>query len=150
MPSLFLLIERTASSRLQIEHVARIAKITPTSGSSGFYFRIDNASPILEDCHIGDSICVNGACLTVTEFGQDYFDVNLANETLSRTNLGVSLSLASRLEPALISGTLGEGDLVNCERAMAGHTRFGGHMVQVSDSQFIVKLNMKRSCSDGL
>ena len=72
----------------QIEHVARIAKITPTSGSTGFYFRIDNASPILDDCHVGDSICVNGACLTVTEFGADYFDVNLANETLKRTNLG--------------------------------------------------------------
>jgi len=72
----------------QIEHVARIAKITPTSGSTGFYFRIDNAAPILDDCHVGDSICVNGACLTVTEFGADYFDVNLANETLKRTNLG--------------------------------------------------------------
>ena len=74
----------------QIEHVARIAKITPTSGSTGFYFRIDNAAPILDDCHMGDSICVNGACLTVTEFGADYFDVNLANETLNRTNLGTT------------------------------------------------------------
>ena len=40
---------------------------------------------------MGDSICVNGACLTVTEFGQDWFNVNLANETLSRTNLGKSM-----------------------------------------------------------
>ena len=75
----------------QIEHVARIAKITPTSDTSGFFFRIDDAAPILSDCHVGDSICVNGACLTVTEFGEDWFDVNLANETLRRTNLGGSV-----------------------------------------------------------
>ena len=77
----------------QIEHVARISKITPTSTSSGFYFRIDDAAPILEDCHVGDSICVNGACLTVTEFESNWFEVNLANETLTRTNLGMSPSV---------------------------------------------------------
>ena len=77
----------------QIEHVARISKITPTTTSSGFYFRIDDAAPILEDCHIGDSICVNGACLTVTEFESNWFEVNLANETLSRTNLGKTPSI---------------------------------------------------------
>lgn len=49
-----------------------------------------SASPILEDCHVGDSIAVNGACLTVTEFDADSFKVGLAPETLERTNLGES------------------------------------------------------------
>lgn len=53
---------------------------------------ISNSAPILDDCHIGDSIAVNGACLTVTEFDkvQDggWFKVWLANETLERTDLG--------------------------------------------------------------
>jgi riboflavin synthase len=48
----------------------------------------DQSGPILDDCHIGDSICVNGTCLTVTRFDETSFDVGLAPETLSRTNLG--------------------------------------------------------------
>jgi len=72
----------------------------------------------LGDCHIGDSIAVNGACLTVTEFdkieGSGRFSVWLANETLARTELG----------------DRDVGDVVNLERAMEAHTRFGGHFVQ--------------------
>ena len=53
---------------------------------------ISNSAPILDDCHIGDSIAVNGACLTVTEFDKvqqgGWFKVWLANETLERTDLG--------------------------------------------------------------
>jgi riboflavin synthase len=56
---------------------------------------ISNSAEILDDCHIGDSIAVNGACLTVTEFNQvengGWFKVWLANETLDRTDLGVWL-----------------------------------------------------------
>jgi riboflavin synthase len=65
--------------------------------------------------HLGDSIAVNGTCLTVTEFSQDSFKVGVAPETLRRTNLGL----------------LKEGMGVNLERAVAGHVRFGGHFVQV-------------------
>ncbi|WVQ85595.1 riboflavin synthase, alpha subunit [Cryptococcus sp. DSM 104549] len=97
-----------------IEHTSRIAAISPASTSEGFSFTLDDSAPILDDCHIGDSICVNGACLTVTSFDADSFTVGLAPETLRRTNLG----------------EVKVGDRVNCERAMAGHTRFGGHMVQ--------------------
>ncbi len=61
-----------------------------------------------------------GACLTVTEFDAQkeggYFKIGAAPETLQKTNLG----------------KLRVGDKVNCERAMAAHTRFGGHFVQVS------------------
>ena len=66
------------------------------------------------DAHIGDSIAVNGVCLTVTEFGPDWFAVGLSPETLRRTNLG-------QLKP---------GDPVNLERAVAVGQRMGGHYVQ--------------------
>ena len=53
---------------------------------------ISSADPILGDCHVGDSIAVNGACLTVTKFNAleqgGWFQVWLANETLERTDLG--------------------------------------------------------------
>lgn len=50
---------------------------------------------MLQDCKLGDSIAVNGVCLTVTEWSTEegWFKVGLANETLARTNLGKSLSL---------------------------------------------------------
>lgn len=72
----------------QVEHVVTISSITPAESFEGFTFTFKNAAPILDDCHIGDSICVNGACLTVTEFDEDTFKVGLAPETLNRTNLG--------------------------------------------------------------
>lgn len=75
---------------LQVEHVATISNITPAESFEGFTFTFSNAAPILDDCHVGDSICVNGACLTVTEFDKDSFKVGLAPETLRRTNLGGS------------------------------------------------------------
>lgn len=73
-----------------VEHLGTIARITPTTQFAGFSFLINDAAPILVDCQIGDSIAVNGACLTVTEFdpAKGEFSVNLANETLDRTNLG--------------------------------------------------------------
>ncbi|ORY24680.1 riboflavin synthase [Naematelia encephala] len=101
-----------------IEHTTPISSITPSSSSSGFTFTFSDAAPILGDCAIGDSICINGACVTVTAFDAvengGWFKVGLAPETLNRTNLG----------------QLNVGDKVNCERAMSAHTRFGGHMVQ--------------------
>jgi riboflavin synthase len=75
----------------QIEHTSRVARISLPSPESGCTMTFDQAGPILEDCHIGDSICVNGTCLTVTVFDAEKgtFDVGLAPETLSRTNLGM-------------------------------------------------------------
>jgi riboflavin synthase len=61
---------------------------------------ISDSAPILGDCHIGDSIAVNGACLTVTEFDKEehggYFKVWLANETLDRTDLGREICQRTR------------------------------------------------------
>ena len=68
---------------------------------------------VLEDVHLGDSIAVNGICLTVTEFGSSYFCADVMNETLNRSSLG----------------ELGSGSPVNLERAMSAGGRFGGHIV---------------------
>ncbi|VVT56534.1 uncharacterized protein SAPINGB_P005138 [Magnusiomyces paraingens] len=84
------------------------------SGGNGNSMVIGDAEKILGDCNLGDSIAVNGVCLTVTEFDKSTFKVGIAPETLRRTNLG-------QLKP---------GSHVNLERAVAGHVRFGGHFVQ--------------------
>ena len=73
-----------------------------------------NCSTVLDDVRLGDSIAVNGVCLTVTAWGADWFRVGLAPETLRRTNLG----------------TLTAGSSVNLERAVAAGQRMGGHYVQ--------------------
>ncbi len=75
---------------------------------------IIGAEAILDDCHEGDSISINGTCLTVTDFDKSTFKVGVAPETLRRTNLG----------------SLVEGSKVNLERAVSAHTRMGGHFVQ--------------------
>ncbi|KAJ2744882.1 Riboflavin synthase alpha chain [Coemansia sp. BCRC 34301] len=87
---------------------------TTAAGGNGASLAISGAKQILGDCHLGDSIAINGTCLTVTEFADDVFKVGVAPETLSRTNLGQLL----------------KGDPVNLERALAAGHRFGGHFVQ--------------------
>lgn len=82
---------------IQVEHMGTVSVIdeldASESGGGGWSMTIGNSAYILDDCHIGDSICVNGCCLTVTEFDKDSFKVGLAPETLSRTNLGTSYSV---------------------------------------------------------
>ena len=68
---------------------------------------------ILDDIHIGDSICTNGVCLTVTTFDNGSYTADVMPETMSRTNFK----------------DLRINDLVNCERAMPANGRFGGHIV---------------------
>jgi riboflavin synthase len=72
------------------------------------------AETVLGDLRLGDSICVNGVCLTVTARGADSFTVGLSPETLRRSDLG----------------DLAPGDGVNLERALAVGGRMGGHYVQ--------------------
>jgi riboflavin synthase len=72
------------------------------------------AERVLSDLQVGDSIAVDGACLTVTALQDGAFTVGLAPETLRRTNLG-------ERQP---------GDSVNLERAVAVGERLGGHYVQ--------------------
>ena len=64
--------------------------MTVKRDDGGCTLTIAESATILDDCHVGDSIAVNGACLTVIEFNanQGWFTVWLANETLQRTDLG--------------------------------------------------------------
>lgn len=71
------------------------------------------ASDVLEDVKKGDSIAVNGVCLTVTDFDSCSFRADVMHETLNRTAFAF-------LKP---------GSFVNLERAMAANGRFGGHIV---------------------
>ena len=73
-----------------------------------------SASAVMGDMKLGDSICLNGACLTVTRFDESSFSVDVVPETLRRTNLG----------------DLKTGSPVNLERSLAVGGRFGGHIVQ--------------------
>ncbi len=72
------------------------------------------AKKVLDGTKLGDSIAVNGACLTVISIGKDNFSVDVMPETVRRTNFG----------------RLHYGDGVNLERAMPAAGRFGGHFVQ--------------------
>ncbi len=72
------------------------------------------AKKVVEDLKPGESIAVNGACLTVTEISPASFSVDIMPETLRRTNLGL----------------LRSGDMVNLERPLAVGGRLGGHFVQ--------------------
>lgn len=75
---------------------------------------IIEAERILKDVAIGDSIAVNGVCLTVTEFGGRSFTVDVMPQTYRHTNL-------KDIRP---------GESLNLERAMMAGGRFGGHIVQ--------------------
>lgn len=71
------------------------------------------AKVVLEDIHLGDSIAVNGVCLTATSFTPSTFTADVMHETLNRSSLA----------------SLRPGSRVNLERAMAANGRFGGHIV---------------------
>ena len=83
-------------------------------GMSGVSGRIQiGADLVLKGTAVGDSIAVNGVCLTVTSKDDQSFTADVMAETLRRSNLG----------------QLKGGDLVNLERAMPAEGRFGGHIV---------------------
>ena len=71
------------------------------------------AELVLSDLKVGDSVAVNGVCLTATGRDRDGFTADVMHETLDRSSLG----------------TLVPGSSVNLERAMAADGRFGGHIV---------------------
>jgi riboflavin synthase len=81
-----------------VEHIGHITLVTPTTAFEGYSFQISDSASILTDCSIGDSIAVNGCCLTVTEFDAKagHFSVGLSNETLDRTDLGESRGRPAR------------------------------------------------------
>ncbi|MEY2194574.1 riboflavin synthase [Neobacillus sp. BF23-41] len=93
-----------------IEEIGVVANIQRTGES--FVLAIE-AKKILNDVHLGDSIAVNGVCLTVTSFTGKLFTVDVMPETVKAS----SLNMVKR------------GSKVNLERAMAAGGRFGGHFV---------------------
>jgi riboflavin synthase len=72
-----------------------------------------SAKKVLEDVHIGDSISVNGVCLTVVKFSKTEFESDIMPETIQRTTFSVAKS----------------GDLLNLERALLFQDRINGHFV---------------------
>lgn len=75
--------------------------------------KINTGKLSLADAHLGDSIAVNGVCLTAVELGNNYFCADVSNETLSRTTLNHATV----------------GTPVNLELALTPTTRLGGHIV---------------------
>ncbi|KRF35965.1 riboflavin synthase [Nocardioides sp. Soil805] len=73
-----------------------------------------SAATVLEDTRLGDSIAVNGCCLTVTDLGDGTWSADVMAETLDKTSLAGARP----------------GDTVNLERAVTPQTRLGGHIVQ--------------------
>lgn len=92
-----------------VEEIGTVKKIARGQKA---YLEIQ-ADRIFSDIHIGDSIAVNGVCLTVTGFSGKVFTADVMNETFSRSSLG----------------SLKTGSHVNLERAMSANGRFGGHIV---------------------
>lgn len=94
-----------------VEHLGKVASLDDLD--RGRNLSID-AGPLAADASVGDSVAVNGVCLTVVSTDGDRLSFQAVGETLDRTNLGA-------LQP---------GDSVNLERPVAASGRFDGHIVQ--------------------
>ena len=90
-----------------VEEIGKVSSARPGN-------MVISASKVLQGMELGSSIAVNGACLTVTSFGDKSLSVDIMPETLNLTNLG----------------WLGVGDEVNLERALTLEKQIGGHLVQ--------------------
>ena len=94
-----------------IEELGTVANVTPTEGGARI---VVSAGVVTTDSHDGDSIAVNGVCLTARDITQTSFAADLSQETLDRSTLGNLIA----------------GSRVNLERAVTPSTRLGGHIVQ--------------------
>jgi riboflavin synthase len=94
-----------------IEELGTVERVERLSDAVRLTLR---ATTVLEDARPGDSITVNGCCLTVSERTADTWTADVMAETLAKTGLG----------------DLATGDRVNLERAVTAGTRLGGHLVQ--------------------
>ena len=93
--------------------IEEIGTLSRTERSAGFCQLVIRAGKVLDDCRPGDSIAVNGTCLTVTRQYPDGFVADVMAETMRRTNLE----------------DLKVGDRVNLERSLRPRDRLGGHIV---------------------
>jgi len=94
-----------------IQAVGEVAQMEPRGGD--LRLRIRTGKLPLDDVALGDSICTNGVCLTVTELPGDGYWCDVSNETLNFSSLG----------------GLGLGSRVNLEKSLTPQSRLGGHIV---------------------
>lgn len=94
-----------------VEEIGTIKKISTNNDGKELLVA---AEEVLQDVKIGDSIAIDGVCLSVIAFSQKEYSAQAVHETLSKTTLG----------------KLQVGSKVNLERAMSANGRFGGHIVQ--------------------
>lgn len=97
-----------------VEEMGALSTREDSPGAQGGTRLVFSAALVTEGTSVGDSVSVNGCCLTVVDIGPGWWAADAVAETLSRTNLGL-------LEP---------GEPVNLERAVTLGTRLGGHLVQ--------------------
>ncbi|KAL8787112.1 MAG: hypothetical protein Q9195_007940 [Heterodermia aff. obscurata] len=96
-----------------VEEIGTVTALEPHDATGGTSLTI-SCSTTVSDAHLGDSISINGTCLTITSFSPTSFVVGISPETLRRSNLG----------------SLAQSSGVNLERAVSASTRMGGHFVQ--------------------
>ncbi len=94
-----------------VEEVGDVLRVDLADPQKALVIR---ASAVLQGAQLGDSMAINGTCLTITSFSDSEFAVGVMPETLRRTNLG----------------SLSAGDSVNLERPVQPTSRLGGHFVQ--------------------
>jgi riboflavin synthase len=97
-----------------IEGAGKIESFEHGAGSGRLRVSLSGAGEIASGMKMGDSIAVNGCCLTVVEFDATHFATDLSGETLRRTSFGEKKA----------------GDVINLERPLAAGARLGGHFVQ--------------------
>jgi riboflavin synthase len=97
-----------------IEAAGKIDALDRRGSDARMRLSLAEAPGIAGETKPGDSIAVNGCCLTVAESGSAHFSADLSKETLSRTSFGEKKA----------------GDIVNLERPLAAGARLGGHFVQ--------------------
>lgn len=106
-----------------VEEIGKVVNIKKGAKSSVLTIQ---GKKIFQDLNIGDSVAVNGVCLTARTFSRNTFTADVMNETLNRSSLG----------------NLRNGSYVNLERAMLANGRFGGHIVSghIDGTGSIVKI----------
>lgn len=94
-----------------IEELGKISALT--KGDKSLKLKVE-CNKITEGLLLGDSIAVNGVCLTAVSFGNSFFEADVSYETIAKTSLN----------------TIKSGSIVNLERALTLSSRLGGHIVQ--------------------
>lgn len=111
-----------------VEEIGKVSAVTP--GATSLQLAI-SCTKVLSDVNKGDSISVNGVCLTVADFSSNHFTADVMPETVKATTLHA----------------LRSGSGVNLERAMAADGRFGGHFVSghVDGTGEIISIQQKEN-----